>query len=67
MSDEVFWIVWKEGGGPSYVKHDSRRSALNEAERLAVKHPGGRFYVLEADSVSHTPPPVVTTPLCHAF
>lgn len=40
-----FWLVWNPEGNSPRFKHDSKMSAINEAERLAVYHPGKRFYV----------------------
>ena len=43
-----FWLVWHlDGGVPSY-KHESRRSAESEAERLARLHRGQTFVVMES-------------------
>lgn len=43
-----FWMVYGEGQGAPTYKHDSHASALDEATRLAVKHPGIAFYTLNA-------------------
>jgi len=43
-----FWLVWCENGGPPTVKHTDIASAECEAERLARKHRGTTFVVLEA-------------------
>lgn len=43
-----FWLVWHEDGGEPRVRHNSKQSALNEAERLAKLTPGERFFVLKA-------------------
>lgn len=44
-----FWIVMsKERGAAAFpVRHNSERSAFDEAQRLAKQH-GGVFFVLEA-------------------
>lgn len=41
-----FWMV--KGNGPTSAEHYSREAAEDEAHRLALKHPGQRFVVLEA-------------------
>jgi len=46
--ENAFYLVWNQNGGAPTVKHDSRQSAINEAERLARKCPGERFVVLRA-------------------
>lgn len=51
MNDEEFWMVFNPNGprgGVPTCRHDSERSATNEAERLARLHPGEAFYVLRA-------------------
>ena len=42
-----FWMVHSMYGSPT-VEHTSEDEAISEAERLALKHPGSVFYVLEA-------------------
>lgn len=46
--EEGFWIVWNplSSVNPS-VKHFAQSVAQSEADRLAVKHPGQTFYVME--------------------
>ncbi|ACC71084.1 hypothetical protein PPMP20_04330 [Paraburkholderia phymatum] len=42
-----FFLVWSPTGEtPPSFKHQSRQSAVNEAERLARLHRGKKFYVL---------------------
>nr|WP_249172130.1 hypothetical protein [Burkholderia vietnamiensis] len=42
-----FFIVWSPTGEkPPTFKHQSRQSAVMEAERLARVHRGQKFYVL---------------------
>lgn len=43
-----FWMVWHEGGGKPHYQHNSKQSALDEAERLAKLTPGECFFVLKA-------------------
>ena len=42
----MFWMVWNEQGRNPTVKHDSKESAITEAERLARLNPGCEFHVL---------------------
>lgn len=49
-SNDVFWVVWNEGGGPPTHRHKYRPDAEREAQRLAIVNPGKRFYVLMAES-----------------
>lgn len=46
MTPHPFWMV--KGEGPATAIHMSRRDAEIEADRLARKMPGMRFYVLQA-------------------
>jgi hypothetical protein len=48
MDGEVFYMVWNPFGRAPTVRHASEYAATAEANRLAVTHPGQRFYVLEA-------------------
>jgi len=41
-----FWMVWCEEEMPPRVKHSSETMAVLEAERLARKNPGQRFFIL---------------------
>lgn len=47
-NNEVFFMVWREGTGAIHHRHETRESALFEAERLARENPSVRFYVVEA-------------------
>lgn len=50
MSDERFWLVWRPGQSNPTHRHATEVDACIEATRQAAKHPGERFYVLEAIS-----------------
>jgi hypothetical protein len=71
MCEEMFYLVWNPNGfGMLKVRHPERRLAEMEAERLACLNRGQQFYVLEAISVSSTPPNVITrllTPVDEPF
>lgn len=45
---ETFWLVWNPRNRPPLVRHPTELVARAEAERLARKHPGDTFYVLQA-------------------
>jgi len=42
-----YWMVGRPGTVSTY-RHESEKSALVEAARLAKKHPDHTFYILEA-------------------
>jgi len=42
-----FWAVWRLDGNSPTTRHSSKALACEEASRLAAKHPGSVFYVLE--------------------
>ena len=44
--NEKFWMVWLDEGWAPKVKHKTLRSALDEANRLANKMNGRKFYVM---------------------
>jgi len=46
-----FWMVWKINGASPNQKHETAEAAKAEASRLAEKHPGERFVVLQSMSV----------------
>jgi len=46
MDAMQYWLV--HGDGPTNYRHASRAEAVIEAERLARRHPGQIFVVLEA-------------------
>jgi len=45
---EKFWMIWNPGNMQPRVQHESLESAKLEAERLARKHPGEDYIVLES-------------------
>jgi hypothetical protein len=45
---ETFWVVWNENRGKPTFKHASEESAKKEAVKLARRHPGEQFHVLES-------------------
>ncbi len=48
LDSEFFYLVWNENRVDSTVRHSSMADAQAEANRLALIHPGKRFYVLQA-------------------
>lgn len=46
----AFWLVWREHGDTPTYKHESIGSAAREAERLAARNPGQKFFVLPASA-----------------
>ncbi len=51
-NEEGFYIVWNPHGQNPSRRHSGIHEAKREAERLAALHPGEKFYVLTAISVS---------------
>ena len=50
MSEQsAFWCVWNPAGSSPTERHSSMNSAMAEAQRLARKVRGQRFYVLRAE------------------
>ena len=45
--DEKFWMIWRENYDVPTKKHLTRTEAYLEAERLARKHPGSKFYLFQ--------------------
>jgi hypothetical protein len=47
----VFYMIYRDGGQqpPSFI-HDTIDGAKSEAQRLAIKHPGSKFYIMKAIS-----------------
>lgn len=48
MTDARFWLVWRHDGASPTVRHPTSAAAYAEANRLALRHPGAEFFVLEA-------------------
>lgn len=46
----AFWLVWRESGGSPTYRHESEKDARAEAERLARRDIGARYYVLPASA-----------------
>jgi hypothetical protein len=44
---DKFWMVYGGYLSDPVFKHESEQDARTEAERLARKHPGNKFYILE--------------------
>lgn len=44
---EPFYVVWNPARGLPRYRHDTLDAAKAEAERLANKHPGEEFFVLD--------------------
>jgi hypothetical protein len=47
-AEKPFYMVWKSGGGTPIYNHDTLQAAQQEAQRLAKKQVGDRFYVLQS-------------------
>tara|TARA_R110002050_G_scaffold191532_6_gene326337 strand:- start:4635 stop:5102 length:468 start_codon:yes stop_codon:yes gene_type:complete len=44
--DAPWFMIWNpEAGGNPTMKHETWESAIGEANRLAMKHPGRRFHI----------------------
>lgn len=54
-NEQVFYVVWNPARNAPVARHPTRHAARAEAERLARKQPGDRFYVLGALSLSQVP------------
>ncbi|MGH0004112.1 hypothetical protein ACQU0X_28910 [Pseudovibrio ascidiaceicola] len=52
-----FWMVWNPQGSDPRYRHNTRRSADEEASRLARQNPGQEFFVLKAVGGSKAPHP----------
>lgn len=54
---ERLWMVYNPDGGPPRMTHASKRSATDEAKRLAKANPGRYFFVLQAVAAWRAPEP----------
>lgn len=54
---EPFRLIWAKGGYNPRVSHKDAEAAHREARRLALAHPGKRFFVLTAEERVWTDPP----------
>ena len=52
INTSKYWMV--HGNGPTKIKHTTRESAITEAQRLSMEHPGQIFSVLESIECYHT-------------
>ena len=43
-----FWMVWCQSGHEPMKQHDCSEKASIEAQRLAAKHPGKKFFILKS-------------------
>ena len=57
---EKFYLVWEPRSGYTRYQHESKESAVAEAERLACLEEDKEFFVLEPVSVSQRMKPVST-------
>lgn len=53
-----FWMIYSPEGGPTTCQHFSYPDAVNEAQRLAKKHPTRKFYILESQQLVRVQTPV---------
>jgi hypothetical protein len=56
-----YYYIHRPGTPGPTVKHPNRAAAQTEAERLATKHPGVTFEILQCVGLSSTPIPTATT------
>jgi len=56
-----YFYIYRPGTPGPTVKHPTRAAAQTEAERLAAKHPGVTFEILQCVGLSSTPVPTATT------
>lgn len=49
-----FWTVWNPDRGAPNKKHKTFEAARRESERLAHKHPGLCYYVMECRGAAQT-------------
>jgi hypothetical protein len=58
---KTYYYVYRPGTLGHRVKHDSLAAAEAEAKRLAVKHPGAVFEILQCLGIASTPVPAPST------
>lgn len=58
-TEDVFWVVWNPGHGNPSMRHSSDKEARGEAERLAERNPGQKFYVLRGVGLAHVEKPTI--------
>ena len=46
MKTKKFWMVWREGSCSCTKRHETQKSAEEEAFRLAANNVGAKFFVL---------------------
>ena len=46
-TEEIFWMVYRNGGNGSTVRHATKGRALDEARRIAEMHPGCAVFALK--------------------
>jgi hypothetical protein len=56
-----YYYIHRPGTPGPTVKHPTRAAAQTEAQRLAAKHPGVTFEILQCVGLSSTPVPTATT------
>jgi hypothetical protein len=56
-----YYYIHRPGTPGPTVKHPTRAAAQTEAQRLATKHPGVTFEILQCVGLSSTPVPTATT------
>lgn len=54
-----FWLVWGIGKPAPTMQHPNPLKAEEEAKRLALKHPGTMFVVMESSKAWRTAEPTV--------
>ncbi len=51
---DSFYVVWQPETGAPTFRHDYIETATREAKRLSAQHPGKKFFVMRAMSVSYS-------------
>lgn len=55
---EKFWMVWVQGADGPTKQHGAKQEAKQEAERLALLHPGCPVWLLESEGFARAREPV---------